>query len=639
MAEFERLQGVLRGLAAGTDPIRLLHDTLSGAVAGLGGRQGLLVGVADGVTIDVASTGAIPATVREAAQAAVDQGRISRRQDSATGTQAVAAPVKVGARVVGAISVGGELGAVDPTILGLFVDAAGLVLAHRPPASTASVPEFLDALGRVASELDRGTILVRIFDAADRLFGAKAGFCALFESEGARIAHFRGIERERLRDATHLPEFKDLVTSPVLRVEPPTHPVVARLTDGAETAVALPLVAAGGRLGHVVLLMGEAPDAAGRSLLSAFGRHVALTLRSAELQRRVHDRDEQLAAVVHSMPDPAVVVDDAGCFLMVNGPAGELFHVTGTFEVGQQVSGALGQPLLEAMLAGDDHRDGQVEVAIGHPPHIYRATVRRMHSSDGRGLGRIMVLDDITTEREAAQIKADLVAVIGHELRTPLTIMKGYVRTLLRKGDAIDERARTMALTALDTNSERLERLIEDLLLMSAIETSKPRLDLETLDVGDVVAERVGERVQIRRPRRELPVIVDRPKLDQVLGHLIDNALKYSDGTVVVEVTDRDEEVEISVTDSGPGIFSGDIPLLFERFQQLDGSSTRAHGGTGIGLYICRRLVEVLGGRIWCESRLGVGSRFAFTIPKDHPDDEPLPLDEFDDFDEITSVS
>jgi len=378
---------------------------------------------------------------------------------------------------------------------------------------------------------------------------------------------------------------------------------------------------------------------AGRSLLSAFGRHVALTLRSAELQRRVHDRDEQLAAVVHSMPDPAVVVDDAGCFLMVNGPAGELFHVTGTFEVGQQVSGALGQPLLEAMLAGDDHRDGQVEVAIGHPPHIYRATVRRMHSSDGRGLGRIMVLDDITTEREAAQIKADLVAVIGHELRTPLTIMKGYVRTLLRKGDAIDERARTMALTALDTNSERLERLIEDLLLMSAIETSKPRLDLETLDVGDVVAERVGERVQIRRPRRELPVIVDRPKLDQVLGHLIDNALKYSDGTVVVEVTDRDEEVEISVTDSGPGIFSGDIPLLFERFQQLDGSSTRAHGGTGIGLYICRRLVEVLGGRIWCESRLGVGSRFAFTIPKDHPDDEPLPLDEFDDFDEITSVS
>jgi two-component system phosphate regulon sensor histidine kinase PhoR len=638
VAELERLQGVLRGLAAGAEPVRLLHETLSGAVAALGGRQGLLVGVADGVPIDVASTGAIPAAVREAAEAAVDQHRIARRQDSATGLQSVAAPIKIGTRVVGAIAVGGDLGTVDPTVLGLFVDAAGLVLAHKPPASTASVPEFLDALARLASELDRSTILVRIFDAADRLFGAKAGFCALYESEGARIAHFRGIDRERLRDATHVPEFKDLVTAPVLKVEPPTHPVVARLTDGAESAVSLPLIASGGRIGHVVLLLGEAPDAARRSLLNAFAGHIALTLRSAELQRRVHDRDEQLAAVVHSMPDPAVVVDETGSFLMVNGPAGELFHVSGTFEVGQPVAGQLGQPLLEAMLTGDDHRDGQVEVAIGHPPHVYRATVRRMHSSDGRSLGRIMVLDDITSEREAAQIKADLVAVIGHELRTPLTIMKGYVRTLLRKGDAIDERARTMALTALDSNAERLERLIEDLLLMSAIETARPHLELETVDVGEVVGERVAERVQIRRPRRELPVMVDRPKLEQILSHLIDNALKYSEGAVVVEVTDRDEEVEVSVTDSGPGIFSGDIPLLFERFQQLDGSSTRAHGGTGIGLYICRRLVEVLGGRIWCESRLGVGSRFAFTIPKDQPAEEPLPLDEIDEIDEITPV-
>jgi signal transduction histidine kinase len=611
--------------------MRLLHEALTGAVQALGGRQGLLLGMADGVPIDLASTGAIPATVREAAEAAVSANRLSRRRDSESGLQAVASPVRVGTRTVGAIAIGGDLGAVDPLVLGLFVDAAGLVMAHKPPASTASVPEFLDALARVAADLDRSTILVRMFDAAERLFGARSGFCALFEPEGARIAHFRGVDRERLRDATHLPEFKELVTAPVLKVEGPTHPVVARLTDGAETAVALPLVAAGSRIGHVLLLLGEEPDAAGRALLTGFANHVALTLRSAELRRRLHDRDEQMASVIHSMPDPAIVVDEAGRFLMVNGPAGELFHITGSFEVGHPVAGQLGQPLLEAMLNGDDHRDGQVEVAIGHPPHVYRATVRRIHSSDGRALGRIMVLDDITTEREAAQIKADLVAVIGHELRTPLTIMKGYVRTLLRKGNEIDERARSMALTALDTNSDRLERLIEDLLLMSAIETSRPQLHLETVDVAAVVGERVSERVQIRRPRSELPVMVDRPKLDQVLSHLIDNALKYSEGAVVVEVVDRDEDVEISVTDSGPGIFSGDIALLFERFQQLDGSSTRAHGGTGIGLYLCRRLVEALGGRIWCESRLGVGSKFAFTIPKDQPDDEPLPLEELDD--------
>ena len=110
-----------------------------------------------------------------------------------------------------------------------------------------------------------------------------------------------------------------------------------------------------------------------------------------------------------------------------------------------------------------------------------------------------------------------------------------------------------------------------------------------------------------------------RAKLDQILPHLLDNALKYTESDVVISVVDGDEAVEIRVDDSGPGIYSGDVPQLFERFRQLDGSSTRAHGGTGLGLYICRRLVELQGGKIWCESRLGVGSRFAFTLPKDGP--------------------
>lgn len=630
MAQLERLQQVLRGLSAGADPVRLLGDVLAGAVASVGGRNGLLVGLADGAVVPLTSTGAVPATVTETAEAAIENNRLVRKRDANSGMQVVAEPIRIGTRIVGAIAVGGDFTGLDPVTLLLFADAAGLVLSRRPTVSTASVPEFLDALSRVGHDLDRSIILVRLFDAAERLFGARAGFCALYEDEGARIAHFRGVDREQLRHATHQPEFKDLVTSPTIRVDDPTHPVVSHLTDGAEWAVSLPLVAGGNRLGQVVLLLGDEPDGRGRALLNGFANHVALSLRSAELHRRIRERDDQLAAIVHSMPDPAVVVDEGGRFLMINGPAGELFHVASTFEQGQSVAGRLGNPLLEAMLAGDDHRDGQVEVALGSPPRAYRASVRRIHAVEGKVLGRIMVLDDITTERETAQIKADLVAVMGHELRTPLTIIKGYVRTLLRKGAEIDEKARTMALSALDTNTDRLERLIEDLLLMSAIETSRPRLHLEPVELGEVLSERKNERIQVRRPRTDVVVQVDRPKLDQVLSHLLDNATKYSEGAVVLEMVDKGEDVEVSVTDSGPGIFSGDIPLLFERFQQLDGSSTRAQGGTGIGLYICRRLVEALGGRLWCESRLGVGSRFAFTLPKDRPTEDPLPIDEIE---------
>ena len=631
----ERLQKVMRGLAAGADPMKLLHDSLAGAVEAAGGRSGLLVGVMDGAVTPLASTGAVSDTVREAADAAVAGGRLARRGDTKTGHHAVAEAVRVGGRVVGAVSVGGQLNSLDPLSLMLFADACALVMARRPAVTSASTPELLDSLARVGADTDLNNVLVRIFDAAEKLFGAKAGFCALFEGDHARIAHYRGIDREALRHASLDPGFKELVTSPTLRIDPATHPVVAGLTGGAETAVGLPLMAGGTRLGHVVILLGEAPDPTGRALLTGFANHVALSIRSAELAQRIADREEQLASVVHSMPDPAIVVDDVGCFLMVNGAASELFHLAGNFEVGQPVAGRLGNSILEAMLGGQDHRDGQLELALGSPARAYHAAIRRVHGADGRILGRVMVLDDVTSEREAAQIKADLVAVIGHELRTPLTVMKGYIRTMLRRGISIDDKARDLALRALDTNADRLERLIEDLLLMSAIETSRPTLHLEPADLCEVVAARASDRVQVRKPRRDVTVLVDRPKLEQVLSHLLDNALKYSDGTVVLEVADRGEEVEISVTDSGPGVFSGDIPLLFERFQQLDGTSTRAHGGTGIGLYICKRLVEALGGRIWCESRLGLGSRFAFTVPKDQPVDDPLPLNDIT-VDELT---
>ena len=99
----------------------------------------------------------------------------------------------------------------------------------------------------------------------------------------------------------------------------------------------------------------------------------------------------------------------------------------------------------------------------------------------------------------------------------------------------------------------------------------------------------------------------------------MENAVKYSKGEVRIEVANRGDEMHVAVIDRGPGIYSGDVPRLFDRFWQLDGSSTRSHGGTGLGLYICRRLVEAHGGRIWCESRLGVGSSFTFVLPVTHP--------------------
>jgi signal transduction histidine kinase len=612
----ENLNRVLRGLVAGTDPARLLDDALKGAVEAAHGRQGLLVGLVDGVSTPLASTGAVPRVVLDATDAAMASGRLARRNERNGKQGAVAECLRVGDRIVGALAVGGVAAELDPVQLPLFTHCASLALARRPATAATSVTDFLDALAGVASDLDGASVLVRVFDAAERLFGATGGFCAVFEGTAVRIPHYRGLDREGLREATRHPEFKALLTSPGLRIDPPTHPAVALLSNGIDTAVGLPLHADGRRLGHLVLLLGEAPDAALRAMLTSFATHVALALRSAQLYRRVGDKEEQLTSVVHCMANPVLVVDEAGRFVLINGAAAELFSIASAFEIGQSVAGKLGHPVLEELLTDQD-QGSTTEVVIGEAePRVYKASARRVMSSGGRLLGRVLVLDDITKERETDQVKSDFVAVIGHELRTPLTVMKGYLRTLVHRGDGLDPHVRELALKAVESNADRLQRLIEDVLFVSAVESGRSNLHLEDLDLGPIVDAVVNDRVKVRRPRKELVLPLDAAKLQQVLHHLVDNAIKYSDGEVVVEIHDQGEEIEVAVVDKGPGIYSGDVPRLFERFLQLDGASTRTHGGTGIGLYVCRRLVEAHGGRIWCESRLGVGSRFAFTLPR-----------------------
>ncbi len=612
------LAQVLRGLTVGADPVRLLHDALTGAVAASAGRHGIIVGMVEGAPSIIAASGTTPKIVMETAQACIADQRLARRRDAAIGSGAIAEPIRLGHRIVGAIAVGGDPLSLDASPLPLFADAAGMALSRRPSVGRASVPDFSDALLQIGADLDQTVVLTRVFEAAERLFGALGGFCVVPDGDSWRVAQYRGITAADLRNASRHPDFRGFVASVNLRVEPPTHPVVAGLVQGAETAVSVPLVAAGRRQGFLVLLLGEAPDQVGQGLLLAFANQVAMILRSSDQAQRVRDYEQRLAAVVHSSPSPVMVLDDKGCFVLVNGAAAELFHLPEAFAVGQPLTGRLNHEGLEALVA--EEGEGQMEVLLGTPPdRLYLAATRRMRAPGGRDLGRIVVLEDVTKQRETDKIKNDFVAVIGHELRTPLTVVKGYVKMLTLKGSSIDEASLDTCVKALASNTGRLERLIEDLLFVSSIESRRPSLDLQPVDVGTVLDEFAGPRVTVQRPRSSILVQLDRAKLDQILHHLLDNALKYTEGEIQLSVVDADDAVEIRVDDSGPGIYSGDVPQLFERFRQLDGSSTRDHGGTGLGLYICRRLIELQGGRIWCDSRLGVGTRFAFTLPKDGP--------------------
>lgn len=474
---------------------------------------------------------------------------------------------------------------------------------------------LLAVVGRLAGELDPAALTVRLLQGAAEVFGAESALCAVWVHGSIRVSQFRGIDRERLVAASRHPDFRAFLSGDAVRVDRAGHPVVGLLASHGEVAVGLPLRAGGHQLGHLVLLLAAPPGPDDRAMLETYATHAAVCLLAARLKAVADDHEQHLSSLAHSVTQPVVMVDEQGCLAGVNAAAAATFHLAAGFGRGEPVTGRLGHPVLEQMLASGRETGGEVVVGT-EDPRVYRATVRRLRGADGRVTGAVLVLHDITGERQVDALKDDLVAVIGHELRTPVTVVKGYVQTLVRRGADMSEERRSQALAAVSSNVERLERVIEDLLFLSAVQDTPAPVDLRTVDLAEVLAGLAGDRVVVHLPPGRVELPVDEGQLDKVLRHLLDNALEYSDGEVVVELADRGEVVEVSVADDGPGIFSGDLPFLFERFRQLDGSSTRSHGGLGIGLYLCRRVVEALGGRIWCESRLGVGSRFVFTLPR-----------------------
>jgi signal transduction histidine kinase len=477
-------------------------------------------------------------------------------------------------------------------------------------------PEALRAVvRRLTDELDAPTLTIRVLEGADDLFGASSGLCAVVINGSVRVSQFRGLPRDRLVDASRDDGFRAFLSGDELRVDRAPHPIVAMLASAGEVAVGLPLVAGGHRLGHLVVFVRGEPTAAARALMEAYAAHAAVCLLAARLRASDEDHEQRLASLAHSVTQPVVLVDERGCLVGANGAAAGVFHLAAGFEQGHPVAGRLAHPVLERMLASG--RETGAEVVLGtDEPRVYRATVRRLRGAGGRITGRALVLHDVTGERRIDALKDDLVAVVGHELRTPVTVVKGYVQTLVRRGASMSEERRAQALNAVATNVERLERVIEDLLFLSAVQDRPADLDLRHHDLGEVLRRYETDRVVVTVPARPVDVPVDEDRLDKVVRHLLANALEYSEGQVVLELVDRGDAVEVSVVDEGPGIFSGDLPHLFERFRQLDGSATRAHGGLGIGLYLCRRVVEALGGRIWVDSRLGVGSRFTFSLPR-----------------------
>jgi len=573
----------------------------------------------------------VAARMRATTRPFVASGPEAAQQAGVAGARGVvAATIRMRGKPAGAIVAVNRTGVFDArhgAVAAFLADVAALTLERSVATGIEAV---LHAGEQLSSVSDAKAVLDCVLDGGTRLLGATGGFVCLFDGEtrSLRSALYRMLPREAVEATMANPGFPNLVheTSPRADVPAPNSPFAA-LAGACDSVVSIPLRAEGRPIGLVCLALREVPqpDPVTLRLLMALGQQAAATVRTAQLVSKVRTREAEMAAVVASFPNPLVVVDPDGTIVLINPSAEILFGLSNDFERGRQVQGRLpGQ--LDALFLTDTNETRDVH--LGTPePHHFTASISRVADEDGTELGKVLMLTDKTFEERAERMHADFVAVIGHELRTPLTLIKGFVKTLLRRGADMPPDSVLDALRTIDEQSQALEHLIEDLLFLSQSEQSTPKLYCEWGDLVGFVREWVGEQAQRWRGRgrellfrsqtMEIPLYFDRAKLVQMLGHLVDNAMKYSEERVVVEVQRGPQWAEVSVVDYGIGIYSGDLESIFDRFTQVNSTSTREHGGTGIGLHICRRLVQAHGGRISVESQMGRGSQFTIRLPLD----------------------
>ena len=239
--------------------------------------------------------------------------------------------------------------------------------------------------------------------------------------------------------------------------------------------------------------------------------------------------------------------------------------------------------------------------------------------------GSVFAFRDLTAERAVEKLKTDFVSTVSHELRTPLAGVYGAAMTLRRADVEFDEEQRGVLLDVIAAEAGRLARIVEDILSAGQLDANTLTLRVEPCDAGELAAE----AVRAARTRfAEAPTIglsaepgaqvaADRSRLLQVLGNLIDNAVKYSapGEPVDVAIAADNGSVRFSVSDRGLGIPSSELERVFDKFFRLDPELARGVGGTGLGLYICRELVGLMAGRIWAEARAGGGSTFVVELP------------------------
>jgi PAS domain S-box-containing protein len=371
----------------------------------------------------------------------------------------------------------------------------------------------------------------------------------------------------------------------------------------------------------------------GTPAAGAFRETALLAAAFSELQetttarlQALRDSLRKTEAIVDSVAEGIIVLDDRGQLVMINETAVRLLGLPGGLAPGANLQQVLTPDQWAALQPAMQRREHvTAEVHINEPKQaILRIAAVPVHDDDARPLGRAIVLQDVTEERLLDNVKADFFTAMSHELRTPLSAIKGAAELLL------DDRLPTTQQHFLQTiyrNADRLSRLVTDLLDIGKLESGKVELHPARVDLNEVaadvvtalqpVAAREAQRLLLRTAEPSLTLVADHARLEQIITNLVSNALQYtqSGGEIVVSTWREGQTACLSVADNGAGISTIDQQHLFDKFYQGVNAHTRKRGGSGLGLTIVKHLVELHGGCVSVQSKLGEGSTFTVKLP------------------------
>jgi two-component system sensor histidine kinase VicK len=359
-----------------------------------------------------------------------------------------------------------------------------------------------------------------------------------------------------------------------------------------------------------------------------------MTSRLKEALGSIEEEKEKLAQVLANMSDGVVAADVDGRVIVMNRQAHMMFGILESEMVPRNMARLLNMNW-STIKEQAEHPDEAKQMWLQMQDEVeetrtVRITFTAIRRTDRKMAGIIAVLHDVTQQEQLEQQRKDFVANVSHELRTPLTTIKSYLEALVEDGALQEPELAERFLAVTRNETERMIRLVNDLLLLSQLDRPQSLLQPSSVNVTELLDE-VSDRFAFQMQQKQMtcevqvptdlpPLLAERDKLDQVLDNLVSNAIKFTpeQGRIVIKAVRNDERwLTLSVSDNGIGIPKQDIAYIFDRFYRVDKGRSRQMGGTGLGLSIARTIVHAHGGTITIDSQLHKGTTVTFTLPVD----------------------